>query len=49
MRKIGEVPEEFESRNTYQHGGRAFRFSQSKGKLRVTELILGDQVELVEV
>ena len=49
MRRIGEAPGEFQSRNTCQHRGRAFRFSQSKGKLRVTEVILRDGVEVVEV
>ena len=49
MRKVGEIPGGFVSFNTCQHRGRAFRFSQKEGKLRLAEAILGEEVEVVEV
>ena len=49
MRKVGDVREGFDSSNTCQHRGRVFNFIPSDGKLLVTEAILGDGVEVVEV
>jgi len=44
MKKIGETPWDFYSVNTCICHGRVFNFSSDSGKLRITELILGDDV-----
>ena len=49
MRKLGALPRQIASYNTCQHKGRVFHFSQRAAKLRVTEVLLGDRVEFVEV
>ena len=49
MRKTGRVPRELWPLNACQHRGRVLCFSQSGGKLRVIEIVLGDGTEIVDV
>jgi len=49
MRRVGETGWELSTHNTCQHQGRVFHLSQDRGKLRISELLLGDNVRWVNV
>jgi len=49
MRKVGDGPPAFYCTNTLQYKGRVFNFAPPAGKLRVTEMLLGEKSRYVVV
>jgi len=49
MKLVGSAPWEFWSSRTMEHRGRVFNLSQDSQRLRITEVLLGEEVQCVSV